>query len=66
MASRSRSCLATIVGWTIVALLLVWGFGLVVGWIRFVVRAFGWLLLLVVLLVVYLRLKSGGDRDPER
>ncbi|MFZ8998637.1 MAG: hypothetical protein ACO225_06040 [Ilumatobacteraceae bacterium] len=51
---------------TIVALLLVWGFGLVIGWIRFVVRAFGWLLLLVVLLVVYLRLKSGGDRDPER
>lgn len=61
MSVRPRSCLASLIGWLIVGLIVVWGFGLIVGSIRFVVRALGWLVVLVVLVVVYLALRSPDD-----
>ena len=56
--SRSRSFLATIVGYLIVIVLAVIVFRFVLGTIYWLLRAFFVVILLVALLVVYLRLKS--------
>lgn len=61
MASRPRSMLASVIGWVIVALLVIWGFGLVIGWIAFVLRSFAWLVLIAVLVVAYLAVKGPPD-----
>ena len=53
-----RSALASVIGWVIVALLVVWAFGMVIGWIAFVIRSFFWLALIGLLVVAYLRLKA--------
>jgi hypothetical protein len=52
---------ATVIGWVIVALVLFWAVGFVLGTIRFLIRAFAWLIVVAILVVVYLRLK-GSDR----
>lgn len=56
--SRSRSFLATIVGYLIVIVLAVVVFRFVLGTIYWLLRAFFVVILLVVLLAVYLRLKT--------
>ena len=56
--SRSRSFLATVVGYLIVIVLAVVVFKFVLGTIYWLLRAFFIVILLVVLLVVYLRLKT--------
>ncbi len=56
-----RSTLASVIGWVIVAVILFWGFGLVIGWIRFVIRSMFWLVLIGVLVVIYLNLKAPDD-----
>lgn len=61
MAPSARRFLASLVGWVIVAVLLFWAFGFVIGWIRFVVRSLGWLVVLAVLAIAYLKLKSPDD-----
>ena len=61
MASRPRSALASAIGWVIVALILIWAFGLVIGWIRFVLRSIAWLVVIVVLVVAYLAVKGPPD-----
>ena len=61
MASRPRSTLATAIGWVIVALIAIWAFGLVIGWIRFVLRSLAWLIVIVVLVVAYLAVKGPPD-----
>lgn len=61
MASRPRAALASVIGWVIVALLVIWGFGLVVGWIRFLFRSIGLLILIVLLVVAYLAVKGPPD-----
>ena len=53
-----RSALASIIGWVIVALVIVWAFGMVIGWIAFVIRSFFWLVLIGLLVVAYLRLRA--------
>jgi hypothetical protein len=57
-ASRPKSILASIVGWVIVALLVYWLLGIVVGTIRFLVRFVVWIAVLGFLVVAYLRLKG--------
>ena len=58
-----RSALASAIGWVLVALVVVWGFGMIVGWIAFVVRSFLWIVVIGVLLVAYLSLKAPPDDD---
>lgn len=58
-----RSALASAIGWVIVALVVVWGFGMIVGWIAFVVRSFVWIVVIGVLVVAYLTLKAPPDDD---
>lgn len=53
-----RSALASAIGWVIVALVVVWAFGMVIGWIAFVLRSFVWIAVIGVLVVAYLRLKA--------
>lgn len=61
MPSRPRSSLASVIGWVIVALIALWAFGLVLGWIRFLIRSIGLLLLIVVLVVAYVFVKGPPD-----
>lgn len=61
MASRPRSSLASVIGWVIVALIALWVFGLVIGWIRFVLRSIGLLLVIVLLVVAYVFVKGPPD-----
>jgi hypothetical protein len=61
MATSPRSVVASVVGWVIVAVVLFWAFGFVLGAIRFVVRAFALLIVLGILVVVYLRLRAPDD-----
>ena len=58
-----RSAMASAIGWVIVALVVVWGFGMIVGWIAFVVRSFVWIVVIGVLVVAYLSLKAPPDDD---
>ena len=55
---RARSFLATIVGYLIVILLAVIVFRFVLGTIYWLLRAFFIAIVLIVLLTIYLRLKS--------
>lgn len=58
VADGSRSVLASVVGWLIVALVAYWFLGIIVGTIAFFVRFFIWIVLLGILLALYLKLKS--------
>lgn len=61
MAGRTRNALASAIGWTIVALIAIWAFGMVIGWIRFVLRSVAWLIVIGVLLFVYFAIKGPPD-----
>ena len=61
MATSPRSTVASVIGWVIVALVVFWAVGFVLGTIRFLLRAFAWLIVVAVLVVVYLRLKAPDD-----
>lgn len=61
MADSPRSVLASVIGWLIVALIGFWLFGLLLGWIGFVVRSFGWLLAIGLLIAAYLTIKDPPD-----
>ena len=58
MASSPRSALASAIGWVIVALIVIWLFGMVIGWIRFVLRSIVWVVLIAVLIGAYLSIKE--------
>ena len=53
-----KNLLATVVGWVIVALLVFWFLGIIVGTIAFVVRFIVWIVLLGLLLAAYVKLKE--------
>jgi hypothetical protein len=53
-----RSALASVIGWIIVALVVVWALGMVVGWIAFVLRSFAWLILIGVLVTAYFAVRT--------
>lgn len=61
MARSPRSVLATVVGWVIVALVVYWLLGAVIGTVRLLVRFALWSVLLVALVVIYLELRSPED-----
>ncbi len=61
MAANPRSMIASVVGWIIVAVVLFWALGFVLGTIRFIIRAFAWVIVLAILIAVYLRLRAPGD-----
>lgn len=61
MPSRSRSALASAVGWVIVALVVIWVFGLVIGWIRFLLRSVVLIVVIVLLIAAYLAIKEPPD-----
>ena len=61
MAGTPRSLLASAIGWAIVVLIAIWLFGLVIGWIGFVIRSIGWLLLIGLLVAAYLAIKGPPD-----
>jgi 4-amino-4-deoxy-L-arabinose transferase-like glycosyltransferase len=58
MATTPRSVLASAIGWVIVALVAIWLFGMVIGWIGFVLRSIVWIVLIGVLVGVYLSVKE--------
>jgi hypothetical protein len=60
-ASKPKSLLASIIGWVIVALIVYWMLGIVVGTIRFLVRFLVWVVLLGLLIVAYFRLQSDDE-----
>ena len=53
--------LASIVGWVIVALVLFWLLGAVIGTIRFLIRFLVWAIVLVALVALYLNLRAPSD-----
>lgn len=57
-ARRVKSALATVIGWIIVALLVVWGFGFVLGTLRWLLRSALMFLVIGGLVVAYLSLKD--------
>jgi hypothetical protein len=61
MASSPRSALASAIGWVIVAVIVIWSFGLLIGWISFVLRSVAWILLIGVLLAAYFAVKGPPD-----
>lgn len=58
MASTPRSTLASVIGWVIVALVVIWLFGIVIGTLRFVLRSIVWIVLIVLLVWAYLSIKE--------
>lgn len=58
MANQAKSLLATIVGWVIVALIVYWLIGIVVGTIVFLVRFVVWIAIIGLLIAAYFKLKS--------
>ncbi len=65
MASRSRSALASAIGWIIVLLIAIWLFGIVIGWIRFVLRSIAWIVVIGLLVAAYLAVKARPTTEPE-
>ena len=61
MATSPRSVLASVIGWIIVAVLLFWALGFVLGTIRFLIRAFAGLIVLAILVALYFRLRAPDD-----
>ena len=61
MASRSRSALASAIGWIIVLLIAIWLFGIVIGWIRLVLRSIAWIVVIGLLVAAYLAVKAPDD-----
>jgi membrane-bound acyltransferase YfiQ involved in biofilm formation len=63
MRSKPRDALASVIGWLIVIVIAFWAFGLVIGWIHFVLRSVAWLVLVAVLFTGYLAVKGGPPGD---
>jgi len=61
MAATPRSVLASAIGWVIVALIVIWLFGIVIGTLRFLLRSVVWVVLVALLVGVYFSLKTPPD-----
>ena len=53
-----KSGLATVIGWIIVALIVFWAFGFIIGTLRWLIRSFLLFALLIGLVVAYFALKD--------
>jgi hypothetical protein len=60
-ASKPKSLLASIVGWLIVALVVYWLIGIVVGTIVFIARFVVWIVVLGLLIAAYFKLTADDD-----
>ncbi len=58
MSTSPKSALASIVGWVIVAIVVFWLLGAVIGTIRFLVRIVVWLIVLGGLAALYVKLRD--------
>lgn len=58
MATSPRSVLASTIGWIIVAVVGIWLFGMVLGWITFVLRSIAWIFVIGLLVVAYVAVKG--------
>lgn len=56
-----KSALGTVIGWLIIALLVFWGFGFLLGTLRWLLRSFLMFLILGGLVVAYFALKDPPD-----
>ena len=56
-----KSALGTAIGWLIIALLVFWGFGFLLGTLRWLLRSFLMFLILGGLVVAYFALKDPPD-----
>ena len=56
-----KSALGTAIGWLIIALLVLWGFGFLLGTLRWLLRSFLMFLILGGLVVAYFALKDPPD-----
>ena len=61
MATSPRSVLASAIGWIIVALIAIWLFGMVIGWIGFVLGSIAWFVLIGLLVAAYLAVRAPDD-----
>ena len=61
MSATPRSVLASAIGWVIVALIVIWLFGIVIGTLRFVLRSVVWVVLVALLVGAYFSLKTPPD-----
>ena len=61
MSATPRSVLASAIGWVIVALIVIWLFGMVIGTITFVLRSVVWVVLIALLVGAYFSLKTPPD-----
>ena len=57
-AGAMKSGLATVIGWIIVALIVFWAFGFIIGTLRWLIRSFLLFALLIGLVVAYFALKD--------
>lgn len=61
MATSPRNTLASVIGWVIVVLIAFWAFGMVIGWISFVLRSLAWVVVIGILVAAYLAVKGPPD-----
>jgi hypothetical protein len=61
MSSSPRNALASAIGWVIVGLVAIWAFGMLIGWIHFVLRTFAWIVLIALLTTAYFAVRRPPD-----
>ena len=61
MATKPRNTLAAIIGWVIVALVVYWLLGAVIGTIRFLIRFIVWAFVVGAMIVLYLNLRAPDE-----
>ena len=61
--TTARSALGTVVGWVLVVLVLLWVVRFVLGSLFWLLRSVIFVVVILVLLGAYLRLKAPGDDD---
>lgn len=62
-STRVRSALASVVGWVLVAVVLLWALRLVAGTVLWLVRSLLVAIVVVALVVAYLWLKAPDDES---
>jgi hypothetical protein len=61
MATRGRSLLATVIGYVIVAIIVIWLLGAVIGVVMWLLRSVIAVAVVIGLILLYLKLKEPPD-----
>ncbi|HEY4333847.1 MAG TPA: hypothetical protein VGM78_14805 [Ilumatobacteraceae bacterium] len=64
LRDTARSAMATVIGWIIVALVVVWLFHFVLGTILWIIKLILAVIVIGLLLTLYLKLKSPKKQAP--